>query len=53
MPCLCIKCGKPMNDCEFTVCLNCYLGMTDDEVNKNPATGGRFYEKEKPKEEKA
>jgi hypothetical protein len=49
MPCLCVRCNKPMEDCEFTVCISCYLEMPDDEATKNLKTGGRFYEKE-PKE---
>ena len=43
MPCLCTRCNKPMEDCEFTVCINCYLEMTDEEVKKNMFLGGRFY----------
>ena len=32
-----------MEDCEFTVCIRCYLEMTDDDAKKNLVSGGRFY----------
>ena len=40
--CECKKCGKP-SECEFSVCINCFLEMSDGEATKNMASGGRFY----------
>ena len=52
MPCRCKNCGKPMEDCEFEVCVNCHLEMTDDEVTQNMISGGRFYGEEFKKKAK-
>ena len=41
-----------MDECEFTVCIWCFLEMSDDDVKKNLVSGGRFYsdiEKEEKK----
>lgn len=43
MACICKRCGKPNDECEFSVCVNCYIEMSDDEVKKNMVSGGRFY----------
>lgn len=51
MSCICSRCKKQMDDCEFTVCINCYLEMSDDEVNSNIVSGGRFYGEKLEKEE--
>ena len=32
--CNCIKCNKPMQDCEFTMCVKCYLEMPEDAIEK-------------------
>jgi hypothetical protein len=32
-----------MDECDFAVCVRCYLDMSDDEVKQNIVSGGRFY----------
>jgi len=48
--CICKRCGKPNDDCEFAVCTNCYLEMTEDEVVKDMVMGGRFNREKLEKE---
>lgn len=43
MSCKCEKCGKPTNDCEFTLCSQCFLESRETDIEKDMFTMGRFY----------
>jgi len=40
---VCKRCGKPNDDCDFALCVWCYLEQAEDDVARNIACGGRFY----------
>ena len=53
MPCRCIICGKPMEDCESELCKQCLIDWCySTDAEKNLFLGGRFYGEESEKEEK-
>lgn len=43
MACVCVKCGKPVNDCSEEYCHQCLMEWLHDDRAKNIKAGGRFY----------